>query len=128
MFMRGLLLRMGRQTEVDFGLDFKILHVILDNLEEEIEEVETEEGRRRWCIMVGSFLLLGFVLSLRGNEGFMVEAHGLQSHRDCGRNEGEDSHVVIPLLGRFKNEDGDRWHLMVAVAETNSGLDTLLHV
>ena len=47
MFMRGLLLRMGRQTEVDFGLDFRILHVILDNLKEEIEEVETEESRRR---------------------------------------------------------------------------------
>ena len=121
MFMRGLLLRMGRQTEVDFGLDYNILHMILDNLEEEIEDGETDPGRRRWCIMVGNFLLLGFVLSLRGNEGFMVEAHGLQSHRDCGRSEGRDSHVVIPLLGRFKNEDGERWHLMVAAAETSSG-------
>ena len=60
------------------------------------------------AFMVGSFLLLGFVLSLRGNKGFMVEAHGLQSHRNYGQNNGRDSHVVIPLLGRFKNEDGER--------------------
>ena len=64
MFMRGLLLQMGRKTEVDFGLDYRILHVILGNLREEIEETYTKASRRRWCIMVGNFLLLGFVLSL----------------------------------------------------------------
>ena len=31
-------------------------------------------------------------------------------------------HVVIPLLGRFKNEDGERWHLMVSVPITTSGI------
>ena len=34
----------------------------------------------------------------------------------------EMSHVVIPLLGRFKNEDGERWHVMVSTDVTGSGI------
>jgi hypothetical protein len=33
-----------------------------------------------------------------------------------------ENHVVIPLLGRFKNEDGERWHVMASVSVTQSGL------
>ena len=75
--------------------------------------------------MIGNFVLIGFVLALRENEIFMVEAHGLYSHNDYGRNEEDPSlnHFVIPLLGRFKNEDGSRYHFMFCVERTNSGLE-----
>ena len=55
----------------------------------------------------------------------LVEAHGLYSHIHFGKHEQDPTlnHVVIPLLGRFKNEDGSRYHLMLSVDKTNSGIE-----
>ena len=124
MFMRGLLLRMGKQTESNWGLDYKVLLAILANLEGKLEEVENAQSMKRDCIMLGAYLTIGFVCAFRGNEVFMVEAEGLQRMIREGRSEveTENSHVVIPLLGRFKNEDGEKWHLMVSVNTTESGI------
>jgi hypothetical protein len=124
MFMRGLLLRMGKQTESNWGLDYKVLLAILFNLEERINSEEVTGERKRECIVLGAFLTIGFVCALRGNEVFMVEAEGLQRMIHEGRLDiiPENSHVVIPLLGRFKNEEGEKWHLMVSVNITESGI------
>lgn len=124
-FMRGLLLRMGRQTKVDFGLSIDILHAILTNLETDLHSTGFSTVEKRYKTMLGAYLIVGFVCALRGNEGFMLESSGLQSHIDYGRFEGKESeeHVVMPLLGRFKNEDGEGWHLMVSVSVTESGLE-----
>ena len=68
-------------------------------------------------------------MALRGNEIFMVEAYGLYSHLHLGSNSSghQDTHdlehVVIPLLGKFKNEDGSRYHLMLSCNTTKSGLE-----
>lgn len=124
LFMRGLLLRMGRQVESNWGLDYRALKIMLDNLESELDlDNVTSAGSRR-AIMLGSFMSTAFVCALRGNEGFMVESKGLQEMIELGKNERdlELSHVVIPLLGRFKNEDGEMWHVMVSTNETGSGI------
>jgi len=121
-FALGLLLRMGRQTKQDTALDYQVLHLILSNIENEIASRELDEENRRWLIMVGAYLVVTFVLSLRGNEGFMVEAGGLIHHLRHGKEDDEDTpFCVIPLLGRFKNEAGERWHLMMATSTTGSG-------
>mmetsp|Transcript_13576 Transcript_13576/g.15829 ORF Transcript_13576/g.15829 Transcript_13576/m.15829 type:complete len:186 (+) Transcript_13576:2206-2763(+) len=53
----------------------------------------------------------------------MVDAGELRTHFKFGKEQGTSpSHVVIPLLGRFKNEEGERLHLMVSVSVTGSGL------
>ena len=124
LFMRGLLLRMGRQVESNWGLDYRVLGVILESLEAKIEEENVTAGRSREAIMLGTFLVVSFVCALRGNEGFMLEADGLQQMISFGKDEEEEklAHVVMPLLGRFKNEDGEKWHVMVAVSKTSSGL------
>jgi hypothetical protein len=124
MFMRGLLLRMGRQVESNWGLDYRILVKILINLEYELNQDNTREVRKRDIVMLGSYLIICFVCALRGNEGFLVESDGIQKMIGNGKDEREDEmkHVVIPLLGRFKNEDGEKWHVMVSTNETASGI------
>ena len=124
MFMRGLLLRMGRQVESNWGLDYRILIKILGNLEYELHQDTTLEVRKREIVMLGSYLIICFVCALRGNEGFLVEADGLKQMISNGRQQrdNEMSHVVIPVLGRFKNEDGERWHVMVSTDVTGSGI------
>ena len=122
-FNHGLLLRMGRQTKRNIALDYEILHILLANLEKDISDKNNISPHQlRWLSMVGCYLLTAFVLSLRGNEGFMVEAGGLQNHLSHGT--GSDEYIpfiVIPLLGRFKNEDGEKWHLMMSASITGSG-------
>ena len=52
---------------------------------------------------MGTYLIVYFLCSLRGNEGFMVELSGLIQHINDGKGQYEDNpHVVLPLLGRLK--------------------------
>jgi hypothetical protein len=124
MFMRGLLLRMGKQTESNWGLDYKVLLAILFNLEQRMEDDNESVIEKRECILLGAFLTIAFVCALRGNEVFMVESEGLQRMIEEGKHmvDEENNHVVIPMLGRFKNEEGEKWHLMVSVNITESGI------
>ena len=121
-FMEGCLKRMGKEVKSDLALDPSILHLILNNLKSEWLNVSTSNARRRWISVVGCYLVVCFVCSLRGNEGFMIDFYGLRTHIKDGKSLDEKTpHVVIPLLGRFKNEIGERMHLMLSVSETKSG-------
>ena len=52
----------------------------------------------------------------------MIERSDLINHNERGRNDKDIPHVVVPLLGQFKGETGDRSHLLLLVNETNSGI------
>jgi hypothetical protein len=52
------------------------------------------------CISVGAYFVLGFVCSLRGPEGFMLDLLELLDNIQFGKEDAE-SHVVAPLLGRL---------------------------
>jgi hypothetical protein len=58
------------------------------------------------------------VLSLRGNEGLLLDLAGLRQHFDTGA----DKYVTIALLGTVKGEHNVRQHLLPAVNETSSGI------
>jgi hypothetical protein len=53
----------------------------------------------------------------------MLESLEFVRRRDDGRNKEHDGHIIIPLMGRFKNETGERNLLMVLANITNGGLD-----
>jgi hypothetical protein len=40
-----------------------------------------------------------------------------------GKTQNEKAHVVAPFLGRFKNELGEWYHLILLAATTASGLN-----
>jgi len=71
--------------------------------------------------MVGTYLVVSFVLSLRGNEGFMIVAGGLVHHLRHGIEDGEEiPYCIVPLMVRFKKEVVERCHLMMATSTTCS--------
>ena len=123
-FMTGLLHRMGKEVKTDRALDVRILLLILKNLEKDACEA-VEHKIKREAIILGFYLIVAFTCSLRGNEGFMIDLNGLIDHVYDGKREDDKDHphVVITLLGRFKNEWGERWHIMLAAAKTASGLE-----
>ena len=115
---------MGKQTKSNMGLNYRTLHIMLKEYEFELADVSTSPDRARWIIMCGTFFVIGFVLALRGNEGLLVEAHGLLSHLHYGTEaEKPTPFILVPLLGRFKGEEGERWHLMMSVSKTQSGFE-----
>ena len=110
-------------------LDHRILKIILQNLEFEFNDSSTDPARLRWVVILATYLLICFLGSLRGNEGFMVELGGLIQHIYDGTGETEERpYVVIPLLGRFKNKSGERWNLLLCSSSTASGFRSRLWV
>ena len=125
-FMRGLELRMGRLVQSNVGLDHKALLVICHNFDRELKDPSTSWDRKRTVIMIGSYLMLCFGASLRGNEGLYLERSSLVAMISEGTSlleiEEGVGHVCAPLLGRFKTETGEDKHVAIMANISNSGL------
>ena len=120
-FLKGCQHRMGSITIQDTALSVQILMKILDQYEAEFSLTSTPVGRRRDIVMISSYLVMGFCCGLRGNEPFLMEATALCEYIDKGKLH-EDAYVCLPLMGRFKNEDGERNVIRFVVGKTASGI------
>ena len=92
-------------------------------MEKEVRSQNTLNSRKRWLSVARAYFVISYACSLRGNEGFMLDAGALIRYISKGSGQDDVPHVVVPLLGRFKNEVGERFHLMMSVNITKSGLD-----
>ena len=63
-------------------------------------------------------MLVGYVLSLRGSEIFLLNLGGLNKYNSSKRSE-----VVLSLLGKVKGESNTRMHFMYSVPMTSSGIN-----
>ena len=122
MFLLGCERRMGRVVKQDLGISFEMLGGVLGIYEEELNNKDTTEERKRMIIVAGGCFVILWAGALRGNELFMLEAGEFVKRRDDGRSLQRNGHCVIPLMGRFKNETGERNLVMVLANETISGL------
>jgi hypothetical protein len=120
MFMKGCERRMGRIVKQDMALSVDILLAILANLEESWRAGK-EPAAKRNSVLLGACLVIGFCSALRGNEIFLVEGSSLCKYKDMGRDHSMP-HVVVPLMGRFKGETGERNVLRPLVNVTKSGI------
>jgi hypothetical protein len=121
-FIRGCEKRMGRMIRQDAALSVPILLAILANMEREFKCSEPTIRRKRDLVMLGSFLVVGFCDALRGNEVFLVEASNLCKFAEETQTSRRD-YIVVPMMGRFKGETGERNVLRVLVKITSSGID-----
>lgn len=120
-FIKGCEKRMGRNVKQDSALSVSILLKILGQLKDELKAGGTTETRKRNIIMIGSCLVIGFCDALRGNEIFLVEAGSLGHYFRVGIHQ-HRKYVIIPLMGRFKGETGERNILRALVNTTKSGI------
>jgi hypothetical protein len=67
-------------------------------------------------------LTIGFCDALRGNEIFLVEASSLCTYYGKSEDQGW-AHVIVPMMGRFKGETGERNVLRPLVSTTKSGIE-----
>lgn len=66
--------------------------------------------------------MVAFCGSFRGPEVFLVDLYGLNKYYEENPSYEGQEYVIIPLLGRFKNEVGSQYHLTPLAACTKSGL------
>ena len=68
------------------------------------------------------FVLSSFLAKLRGEETLRIVLGESREFLEEGEANGKHSHVVLPLRGRFKGENGEGCHLVVVSARTKSRL------
>jgi hypothetical protein len=113
-FIKGCEKRMGRIVKQDMGLSVPILLAILDNLEaDRLRASRLDVRKPRHIVMLGACLVIGFCDALQGNEIFLVKSLPL-----CH----ETLHVIVPLMGRFKGEMGERNILQLLARSAASGI------
>jgi hypothetical protein len=122
MFMLGCEKRMGRLVKQDAGISFEMLDRILENYDLELSDETTSIERKRFIVICAASFVILWAGALRGGEIFLVEASELVKRRHDGKDHAKHGHCVIPLMGRFKQETGERNLIMVLANETKSGL------
>ncbi len=135
-FMQGLKSRMGRVVIPNEGIDNNQVHGILDIIGRDLGDIGIHWDEKRDLIMIGGFIVICYGCSLRGNEGLFLERTELIRMVDTGKDgvfeaNGElraEGHVCAPLMGRFKNEEGEQRHVMVMVNQSKSGINFRLWI
>jgi hypothetical protein len=66
----------------------------------------------------GTFSVLAYVLSLRGAEFLLVDIKGMLKYED----KVDDEYFIVALLGKVKEENQDRCHLLPCTAVASSSI------
>lgn len=121
LFSKGCESRMGNITSQDAAFTVEAMLGMLELLNSQFHRRSTSQEKRRTVVMTAAVLVIGFCGALRGGEIFLMEATEFCRRIDTGRDD-KQKHVLVPLMGRFKNEVGERNVLLPLVDMTNSGI------
>ena len=120
-FQKGLHERMGDMVKQDLGISIELIHALMSRYEVRWEAAGQNRRRQQEVLFPALFCIVAFCCALRGEEVPMMSLSGIVQHLNDAINHGTP-HVVIALVGRFKNETSEQKHLMPIVMETRSGL------
>ena len=120
LFTRGCHKRMGDIVKPDRALSLPILHHIMSLVEKDWQTAGPEE--RYKYALEACFYLISYCGALRGEEVPMTDLNSVFKHWNDGDIALPRRHVAIGLMGRFKNQIGEKYHFIPLAAETKSGL------
>ena len=121
-FIVGMHKRMGDVVHQDKAVTLEVIHKLVEGLEEDYLEGKTYREKEK-IADIAVFILGSFLGGLRGEETLRIVLGEAREFLEEGEANGKHSHVVLPLRGRFKGEDGEGYHLVVVSARpTNSSL------
>jgi hypothetical protein len=126
-FDHGLHSRMGDKTKADMAVSIGVIHELMRMFDAEWDECNAswESQERHDILFPALFSVISFCASLRGEETPLMDLAGTLKHIAEGRDIPDVSlkHITVPLLGRFKTESGEHYHLIPIVWKTSSGLE-----
>ncbi len=123
-FYEGCHRRMGDQPQPDRAISIKELHLVLIFLDEEYANAEREGNLKEKTkfALAGLYVTAGFLGGLRGEEVLLMELSSVRKNFEHGLT-WTPPHVLIPLLGRFKGETGERCFLLAVVPKSATGIN-----
>ena len=110
---------MGEERRQNTPLTPESPKALIKLLEEDWEMGKEDE--REQLEEVACFVLASYVGGLRGEEAPLIYLGGMLEFWKEGEAH-STPHVMITLLGRFKGEDGDRFHCLPVADKTKSGI------
>ena len=123
--------RMGFVLKQDKAVTIQLLMKLIDGFIAEALENRNDKIIK-WKAVVGlAYLVISFHASLRGSEGLKVYYPTLEkywnkgnySHDDFKAKNENPPHIIIPIKGRFKGEQGERCHLLPLSNSSKSGVN-----
>jgi hypothetical protein len=134
-FNKGAHKRIGDLSFQDAAWSPELLIKVLAQFEAKWEELEgtvmtngvrrKKEAKLIFPVLMGE---LSYVLALRGEELPMMDLAGTRLNSTKGKVHPKTTHGVVALLGRFKNETGEKYHLMPVLMVTKLGLTPMMWV
>ena len=116
-FVAGMANRMGQIWRPNKALSVDQMVELARMADARVLGATDDDEKNQWSSFL-TYAVVSYVLSLRGNEGFMMDIDSMWKHRD--RNDG--TYFTVGLMGRVKGENHDRCHLIPCVNETGSGI------
>jgi hypothetical protein len=119
-FCKGLHKHMGDIVRPDRAICHELMLEIMALLEREWAFAEGDE--KLPLALEGCFYVIAYTLALWGEEIPLIEIRGIHKHWKQATTH-KKPHVVVTLLGRFKNEVGECYHMMPVLSVTPRGLE-----
>jgi len=116
-FLGGCKARMGVDVRSNLGVSTKLWKKLLETCELNITRTANFDEKAAWT-MAGAYLAFGYVLSLRGPEGFLMEIGLLEENKEL-----RDGLVWLPIVGKLKGSKTAYIHMMRSIVRTGSGID-----
>ena len=114
---------MGRLVVQELGFMVEVVLKLLEEWDKELESDEVSVERKRDLSVAGGAFVVLVGGALRGGEVLLLEVSELVQQRFDGKDHAEHPHVVAPLMGRFKNETGERNMILALATRTSSGIE-----
>jgi len=121
-FALGHLPRMGQDVRQDWAIPVETSHTLLRAFDREWSRAR-DWPHRHLLLSVGAYIVIAFCGSFRGNEVFLADLFGLVNYL---RELPEEDHVIVPLLGLYKGEMHQRYHLTPLALTTDLGIPVRL--
>jgi hypothetical protein len=123
-FILGCKNRMGQDWRPNKALSTQLLKLVISVVERKIDDSSSRQEEENW-IVFGTYVVITYVVSLRGSEGLLLDLKGLLEHTP---KENNPTYFLIPLLGKVKGEAHDRCHLLPCACKTSSGIHPLIWI
>jgi hypothetical protein len=122
-FMMGFHKRVGDVCRPDKAISIELMVAVMSRFEEKWKEAKGNKLKEQKVIFPALFALVAYVASRRGEEVPLMDLTETREKTFLGISHPTTPHVVISLVGRFKNEIGALKYHVPVVERTQSGLE-----
>ena len=106
---------MGEEWRTNKALSIKLLIRLVKQNEPSILQAKTSASKHKWMVFA-TYVVITYVVSLRGNEEFLLDLCGLHRHG----NKKDHDHFYLALWGKVKGESNDLSHILACINVTSS--------